>query len=230
MTKDEALDLALETLESIQAVYPCETVGKRITAIKQARSAPVQPVAIPEYVRKAATNLHENEFREQIFIRAIVGWINSTPPAQPAPVQEPFGYLFQHEETGLTTVVDVQQVDWGFEKNNPRHQKIGPVYTTPPAAPVQPVMTDEKGRPISFWGGKSVEPIKQPAPASWMETVTANLVREGVNKHKARELAEHFYGLAQRPFVGLTDEEMREFDVDPVEAKLMIAKLKEKNT
>jgi hypothetical protein len=45
-TKDHALDLALETLESIQAVYPCETVGKRITAIKQARSAPVQePVA-----------------------------------------------------------------------------------------------------------------------------------------------------------------------------------------
>jgi hypothetical protein len=49
-------------------------------------------------------------------------------------VQEPVGYLFQHEETGLTTVVDVQQVEWGFEKNNPRHQKIGPVYTTPPAA------------------------------------------------------------------------------------------------
>jgi hypothetical protein len=52
-----------------------------------------------------------------------------------APVQEPFGYLFQHEETGLTMVVDVQQVEWGFEKNNPRHQKIGPVYTTPPAQP-----------------------------------------------------------------------------------------------
>ncbi len=34
-------------------------------------------------------------------------------------------------------------------------------------------------------------------PASWMEMVTANLVREGVSKHKARELAEHFYGLAQ---------------------------------
>jgi hypothetical protein len=29
-----------------------------------------------------------------------------------------------------------------------------------------------------------------------MEMVTANLVREGVNKHKARELAEHFYSLA----------------------------------
>jgi hypothetical protein len=46
MTEDEALDLALETLESIQAAYPCETVGKRITAIKQARSAPVQDVSL----------------------------------------------------------------------------------------------------------------------------------------------------------------------------------------
>jgi hypothetical protein len=41
-------------------------------------------------------------------------------------------------------------------------------------------------------------PAAQPAPVptSWMEMVTANLVREGVNKHKARELAEHFYSLA----------------------------------
>jgi len=83
------------------------------------------------------------------------------------------------------------------------------------SAPVQPVMTDEKGRPISFWGGKSVEPIKQTAPASWMETVTANLVRECVNKHKARELAEHFYSLAQRPFVGLTNEERFALEYTP---------------
>ena len=37
------------------------------------------------------------------------------------------------------------------------------------------------------------------------------------------------YTATQRPWVGLTDEELREFDVDPIEAKLMIAKLKEKN-
>jgi hypothetical protein len=60
--------------------------------------------------------------------------ITAIKQARSAPVQEPIGYLFQHDETGLTTVVDVQQVEWGFEKNNPRHQKIGPVYTTPPAA------------------------------------------------------------------------------------------------
>jgi hypothetical protein len=33
----------------------------------------------------------------------------------------------------------------------------------------------------------------------------------------------------KREWIGLTDEELREFDVDPIEAKLMIAKLKEKN-
>ncbi|MDT4864596.1 hypothetical protein D3C87_1817360 [compost metagenome] len=49
--------------------------------------------------------------------------------------QVPIGYLFQHEETGLTQVVDVQQVEWGFEKNNPRWQKISPVYSAPVLEP-----------------------------------------------------------------------------------------------
>ncbi|WP_079212977.1 hypothetical protein [Brucella pituitosa] len=49
--------------------------------------------------------------------------------------QEPIGYLFQHEETGLTQVVEAQQVEWGFEKNNPRWQKISPVYSAPVSAP-----------------------------------------------------------------------------------------------
>lgn len=35
---------------------------------------------------------------------------------------------------------------------------------------------------------------------------------------------------APPPRTGLTDEELSEFDLDPIEAKLMIAKLKDKNT
>ena len=42
---------------------------------------------------------------------------------------EPVAWLFQHEETGLVEIVDSQQVEWGFEKNNPRWQKIGPLHT-----------------------------------------------------------------------------------------------------
>jgi hypothetical protein len=35
---------------------------------------------------------------------------------------------------------------------------------------------------------------------------------------------------SKREWVGLTDEELSDFDVDPVEAKAMIQRLKEKNT
>ena len=86
---------------------------------------------------------------------------------------------------------------------------------------------------------------EQPAqqePVAWMEMVVANLVREGVNKHRARELAQHFYTSppAQRTWVGLTDEEAKKAfaehncdiskDLAGILARAIEAKLKEKNT
>lgn len=49
--------------------------------------------------------------------------------------EKPIGWVFQHEETGQTEIVDIQQVEWGFEKNNPRMQKIRPVYDHPSPRP-----------------------------------------------------------------------------------------------
>ena len=52
----------------------------------------------------------------------------------------------------------------------------------------------------SKYFGESWDKAEQPAqqgPVAWMEMVVANLVREGVNKHKARELAQHFAELAR---------------------------------
>jgi hypothetical protein len=69
--------------------------------------------------------------------RLMEEWRDANPPAAPAPDVEPVAWLFQNEETGLTECVDIQQVEWGFEKNNPRWQKIAPLYTHPPAADVQ---------------------------------------------------------------------------------------------
>ena len=48
------------------------------------------------------------------------------------PEQEPVAWMYQHEDTGLTMCVVVQQVGSGFDKNNPRWQKIAPLYTAPP--------------------------------------------------------------------------------------------------
>ena len=50
-------------------------------------------------------------------------------PEQPVVLPEPEAYLFQHEDTGQTMFVEAQQVEWGFEANNPRLQKISGVYT-----------------------------------------------------------------------------------------------------
>lgn len=52
-------------------------------------------------------------------------------PPEAAPVQMPTpdSYIFQHEETGITQFVDAQQVEWGFEKNNPRWKRAGSAYT-----------------------------------------------------------------------------------------------------
>jgi len=48
------------------------------------------------------------------------------------------------------------------------------------------------------------QPEQEPTP--WRDMVVVTLVREGINKHRARELADHFATppAAQRPWVGLT--------------------------
>ena len=75
-----------------------------------------------------------------------------------------------------------------------------------------------------------------------MDVIVGNLVREGINKHRARELAEHFIKYT-RPqpaaqWVGLTDEEIRGIgNALPAEhqfhskafARAIEAKLREKN-
>jgi hypothetical protein len=148
MTKDEALDLALEALEnSVDLVredaynaeklygnYPsrqgkvaglkvlADDHEKAITAIKQARSAPtsaeyamgyaegfndgckpapVQPVAWIEH-HKGGDNLEwENPGGK-------CTPLYTTPPAQPAPKQEPFGY-FKAEPFGWTDCAETDE-------------------------------------------------------------------------------------------------------------------------
>lgn len=60
---------------------------------------------------------------------------------------------------------------------------------------------------------KSITDLKaaleqQAEPTIWRDMVVVSLVREGINKHKARELADHFANPPQRPWVGLTDEDV----------------------
>jgi len=75
---------------------------------------------------------------DQIQEAALVAVRAAKPASTAQHDEEPVAWEFQHEETGLIDFVDPQQVEWGFEKNNPRWQKIGPVYRHPSPAVAPP--------------------------------------------------------------------------------------------
>jgi len=98
MTTDRALDLALEAMERYQVKrQDFDRFADEITAIKQARSAPVQE---PWKYRRW------DDAKKQWELTDDCGWpsepLYTTPPAQPAPVQEPVAWV------GLT---DDERVD-----------------------------------------------------------------------------------------------------------------------
>ena len=80
--------------------------------------------------------LERNSVGDYILMQAAHAWevwkaanTHYAKPAAPVVLPEPDSYLFQHEDTGQTMFVDAQQVEWGFEANNPRLHKVSGVYT-----------------------------------------------------------------------------------------------------
>jgi hypothetical protein len=57
-------------------------------------------------------------------------------------------------------------------------------------------------------------PAAQPEPTPWRDMVVVTLVREGINKHKARELADHFAAQPAAQRKPLTDEELDALAID----------------
>jgi hypothetical protein len=53
---------------------------------------------------------------------------------------EPVAWMFQHEDTGMVSIIDLQQIEWGYEAANPRWKKVSALYTTP-----QPVEAGKGG-------------------------------------------------------------------------------------
>jgi len=87
---------------------------------------------------------------------------------------EPVAWMFQNEETGITSMVDVQQVEWGFEKLNPRLQKICPLYThtQPQNVDGQEIMASP---PItgSLLGSEQLTRVSSKVPQSVEEFIAA---------------------------------------------------------
>jgi hypothetical protein len=155
MTKDEALDLALEALEVGQTavtmfnLVPKPHLTKAITAIKQARSAPITKDELTEplgcvVVRPLLANstspptAQEDIQRLSALVRAQQITIDKLEQARSAPVQEPVATIDSLEQEiyeNTREFVSLNVMEWLLKRLN----------TTPPAAQRQWVgLTDEE--------------------------------------------------------------------------------------
>lgn len=107
-------------------------------------------------------------------------------------------------------------------------------------AAAQDKITDEQGRPMTYWGGKA-QPAQKPKSFTYNEVADAmNSLRKGnsVQKAYAEEVGKLklYAAPPQRPWVGLTDDEICKCaGIDGADtwffetAYALEAKLKEKN-
>ena len=149
MTKDEALKLALEALNDERYVTKYTHIVEAITAIKEALAAPVQEprarlmryIGKDKYPKQGTTvartyeELPKNTYPDT--------WeedeaLYTTPPAQPAPVQEPV-YLVE-DDFGLFRITN--KGDYTYWSSTGRH-KTFIANATPPEAQRKPLTHDE---------------------------------------------------------------------------------------
>jgi hypothetical protein len=147
MTKDEALDLALEALEDRSSLMKWQ---KAITAIKQALAAPVQSAERGEPVWCGHCNGSGRMVRDPDIGTDQECFVCDGAGVPAAPVQEDWG-PGPHECHSLTAAPVQEPVAWryrgilhDFDPSDWAEGPVTPLYTTPPAAQRQWVgLTDE---------------------------------------------------------------------------------------
>jgi hypothetical protein len=220
MTKDEALDLALEALDIVKIHFTQNRhVNEAITAIKQARALDKKADNARELGLDYEPVLKDNSnYRYDPPVAEPVqscycpnceamGKELAALKAQPAPVQEPVAWAMYQRGRLQSFWLDKGDA-YDFEFTSEHEWK--PLYTTPPAAPV-------------------------PMPADWFAGMP--------DEYRKEALRIATQPAAQRQWVGLTDEEIfsvlgnlqRKYNGPPTEdsrvvfAQAIEAKLKEKN-
>ena len=224
MTHIDAMKMALEALESyhgymepLTTVFggprvPAEqsTTGKVEKAITALRQAIEQPAVEPTATQKDAV------FDASIeFIRTLTGM--EPPPIEIAPpeVLKPFREFTEkvcaifstRPQPAIEQAEKQKPVAYRSRIRNTDGQVItgwvvhlNTAENPDPRYEIEPLYTHPQPK------------VKQEPVAMQMDVIVVNLVREGINKHRARELAEHFIKTTspqpQKPWVGLTDEEI----------------------
>jgi hypothetical protein len=201
MSKDEALKLALEYLEQREIAWNVQIALKEALAAPTVQETPFQIGQRLRQEGKGISDLWGAVSSDADMSEASRGFDYA---AQPAPVQEHSGWQKIEcpicGDMAIATDIPAAQpaptvqerTDYAVHLN---HCNIGECegvckYGDDDCPALK--HADMKAK----WDRPTPPAQPAPVPTSWMEMVTVNLLYEGVNKHKARELAEHFYGLA----------------------------------
>jgi len=155
MTKDEALDLALDALDNLlywdNGKSDYDQAREAITAIKQARSAPVQ---VFDHVNAARQGLRDAQNRSRQISNLINCGTCGYPLApeertslierdgvmvKPAPVQEPVAWMDVDENGAMSSLRYWSEPDNRYEVA---------LYPAPPAAVVNQQLTTEPAAPL----------------------------------------------------------------------------------
>jgi hypothetical protein len=178
MTTERALDLALASLENWKCVYPEEWDAfdeEAITAIKQARSAPVQELPVFGPPIGIFMKMEGDETRKLYPLKQ-----------KPAPVQEPVAWD-GHNLEDMCEAFD-RVIEEHHQRKNPFHDPVNKdamialrvlrgfvpymkLYTTPPAAQRQWVgLTDEETDNFlkAVWG-------REVTPKHFIQAIEAKL-------------------------------------------------------
>jgi hypothetical protein len=245
MTKDEAisteraLDLALEALERMKGYCnvflhrrdernPHEQVCEAITAIKQARSAPVpEPVA---WVDVKDTNHGPYAFHGKELLPVGKHDLYTTPPAQPAPDLSKLKPENQQQMREWIADGSFAQraIDTMFEFS----KEITALKAAPVPEPVAWMFEDDEGDKHKTFRQTPPSPEDVAYIAKWNRPAWVPLYTTPPGGRQSEDCLT----AAQLQWVGLTDEERKEIwkGCDPTHAgyvtALVEAKLKEKNT
>jgi hypothetical protein len=234
MTKDEALDLALEALELSAVTVDSFGVQSKtqaaITAIKQARSAPVQEPF--DHQQAANTALRESMNRSVAIAKNTVPTAYKRPQncgtgycsciecvMEPAPVQEP---VLQDIEQYRLQMAGISTAAIGYWKEG---DGIHPDYDTPALRDVAKLYAKydalyTAAQPTAEDSSVVAAPVQEPDHGDELTIAYMSGLHDGKKK---------------RAWVGLTDEDKQHIEImggksDVMLAEMVEAKLKEKNT
>lgn len=94
---------------------------------------------IEDFIASAQFDVERDSASDVIHAATLREWFSRWQASLQHGESEPMAWMFQHEDTGMVSIIDLQQIEWGYEAANPRWKKVSALYTTPQPVNTKPI-------------------------------------------------------------------------------------------